>query len=117
MANAAPSTRQGHLSDGPKGYGTGLSGGTSVAQGTHLVHQGYLIRTRADSDTKEARTNDTARRDAVLASGAQIISTDYPSSEPATTGYQVELPGNAVARCNPLIKPTSCVDSGFADDK
>jgi hypothetical protein len=82
-----------------------------------LVRQGYLIRTRADSDTKEARTNDTARRDAVLASGAQIISTDYPSSEPATTGYQVELPGNAVARCNPLIKPTSCADSGFADDK
>ncbi len=82
-----------------------------------LARQGYLIRTRSDSDTKEARANDTARRDAVLASGAQIISTDYPSSEPATTGYQVELSGNAVARCNPLIKPPSCVDSGFTNDK
>ena len=82
-----------------------------------LVRQGYLIRTRADSDTKEARSNDTARRNAVLASGAQIVSTDYPSSEPASTGYQVELPGNAVARCNPLLKPSACVDAGFAGDK
>jgi Phosphoinositide phospholipase C, Ca2+-dependent len=81
-----------------------------------LVQQGYLIRTRADSDTKEARSNDTARRDAVLASGAQIISTDYPTSEPAATGYQVGLPGGAVARCNPLLKPKSCTDAGFSSN-
>jgi hypothetical protein len=79
-----------------------------------LARQGYLIRTRADSDTKEARTNDTARRDAVLASGAQIISTDYPTSEAATTGYQVGLPGGAVARCNPLLKLKACTDAGFS---
>lgn len=82
-----------------------------------LVRQGYLIRTRADADTKEARTNDTARRDAVLASGAQIISTDYPASEQAASGYKVELPGNAVARCNPVLKPKTCVDSGLASDR
>ena len=43
----------------------------------HLVAQGYLVRTRADADTEEARRNDTRRRDAAFASGAQAISTDY----------------------------------------
>jgi hypothetical protein len=36
-----------------------------------------LIRTRADIDTVEVRINDAARREAALASGAQVISTDY----------------------------------------
>ena len=37
----------------------------------HLVAQGYLVRTRADADTEEARRNDTWRRDAAaFASGA-----------------------------------------------
>jgi calcium-dependent phosphoinositide phospholipase C len=82
-----------------------------------LVRQGYLIRARADSDTKEARTNHTARRDEVLASGAQIISTDYPASEQAASGYKVELPGNAVARCNPVLRPKTCVDGELASDR
>lgn len=82
-----------------------------------LVRQGYLIRTRADSDTKEARTNDTARRDAVLASGAQIISTDYPASEQAASGYKVELPGNAVARCNSVLRPKNCGDAELSSDR
>lgn len=79
-----------------------------------LAKQGYLIRTRADSDTKQARANDTSRRDAVLASGAQLISTDYPASEAAASGYQVELPGDAVARCNPVLKPAGCVNAELA---
>jgi hypothetical protein len=79
-----------------------------------LVKQGYLIRTRSDSDTKQARANDTSRRDEVLSSGAQMISTDYPASEPASTGYKVELPGNAIARCNPVLNPPGCVDSALA---
>jgi hypothetical protein len=82
-----------------------------------LVRQGYLIRARADSDTKEARTNNTARRDEVLASGAQIISTDYPASEQAASGYKVELPGNAVARCNPVLRPKMCMDADLASDR
>lgn len=82
-----------------------------------LVRQGYLIRTRSDSDTVQARNNDTTRRDAVLASGAQIISTDYPASEPAASGYKVELPGNAVARCNPVLKPAHCSDAALAGDQ
>lgn len=42
-----------------------------------LVEKGYIIRTRADSDTKEARENDRSSFIAACNSGAQIITTDY----------------------------------------
>ena len=42
-----------------------------------LVEKGYIIRTRADADTKEARSNDYTRFKKAMKSGAQIISTDY----------------------------------------
>ncbi len=73
-----------------------------------IVKQGYLVRTRADEDTRQARTNDTSRRDAVMASGAQILSTDYPSAEPAQSGYSVSFPGKVVARCDPVNGSTGC---------
>jgi len=76
-----------------------------------LVKQGYLVRTRADADTKEGRSGETAKRDAALQSGAQIVSTDYPVFEPSPwTGYKVSLPKDAVARCNPINVPKTCVD-------
>jgi calcium-dependent phosphoinositide phospholipase C len=75
-----------------------------------LVRKGYLVRTRTDADTKQARSNDTSRRDIALASGAQLLSTDYPASEPSQwTTYSVGLPGGAVARCNPVNAPPSCL--------
>jgi len=75
-----------------------------------LVRKGYLIRTRTDADTKQARTNDTSMRDAMIASGAQILSTDYPINEPAKWAghYVVALPGDVVARCNPIDAPAHC---------
>jgi hypothetical protein len=75
-----------------------------------LVQEGYLVRARTDESTHEARMNDTRRRDAMIASGAQILSTDYPASEPARWegNYFVALPGNAVARCNPVNRPEGC---------
>ena len=76
-----------------------------------LVKKGYMVRTRTDEGTKQARTNDTTRRDLALSSGAQMISTDYPASEPSQwTPFVVALPGGLVARCNPVSKPASCVD-------
>ncbi|MFG6686043.1 phosphatidylinositol-specific phospholipase C1-like protein [Mariniflexile sp. HNIBRBA6329] len=42
-----------------------------------LVNKGYMVRTRADSGTKEARSNDYTPFEKAKASGAQIISTDY----------------------------------------
>jgi hypothetical protein len=86
----------------------------SPAEINALVQQGYLVRTRTDADTVQAQTNDTRRRDAVMASGAQILSTDYPSAEQAASGYVVEFPGNLIARCNPVLQPKGCVDSGLA---
>ncbi len=47
-----------------------------------LIRQGYLIRARTDSDTRQARTNDTTTRDAMIKSGAQMLSTDYPAASP-----------------------------------
>ena len=77
-----------------------------------LVRQGYLVRTRADEPTAMARANDTRRRDAVLLSGAQMLSTDYPASEPARWSghYRVALPGDVIARCNPVNRPAICRD-------
>jgi hypothetical protein len=77
-----------------------------------LIRQGYLVRTQSDSDTVEARTNDTRRRDRVLSSGAQIVSSDYPQFEPARwSGYFVALPDGLPAGCNPLIGPSGCANS------
>jgi hypothetical protein len=78
-----------------------------------LVRKGYLVRTRTDADTNEARTNSTARRDAMMSSGAQILSTDYPVNEPARWPghYVVALPGDAAARCNPVHASAAC-DAG-----
>jgi hypothetical protein len=77
---------------------------------TSLVRKGYLIRARTDSDTKEARANDTSTRDAMIANGAQLLSTDYPVNEPARWpgNFVVTLPGKAVARCNPVNAPVTC---------
>lgn len=44
---------------------------------TELVAKGYMVRTRADSGTKEARTNDYKRFEKAKASGAHVITTDY----------------------------------------
>jgi hypothetical protein len=76
------------------------------------VAAGYIVRTRADSDTYEARQNLTEKRDAALASGAQYVSTDYPVSDPDFgTDYRVEIPDGAPARCNPVNAPPGCDSS------
>jgi hypothetical protein len=67
-----------------------------------LVKAGFLVRTRADADTVEGRTNDPNRRERALASGAQFISTDFPEPRPGFSVYQVRLPENRVARSNPI---------------
>lgn len=80
-----------------------------------LVRQGYLVRARADENTAAARTNDTARRDELLNSGAQMISTDYPLSEPSKwTGYSVGFVNGLPARCNIINAPAGCRDDLLA---
>jgi hypothetical protein len=79
-----------------------------------VVAAGYIVRTRADADTVEARTGDTAPREAALASGAQFVSTDYPVPNPAFgTGYFVQIPGGMPGRCNPVTGPAGCRVEGL----
>lgn len=70
-----------------------------------LVRKGYIIRTRADSDTQEARNNDTSSFEAAKASGAQIITTDYyRKSTHFKSDYQVYFNGdNKYFRLNPVF--------------
>lgn len=82
-----------------------------------LVRQGHLVRTRADVPTEDARTGDTTRRDAALASGAQFVSTDYPVPDPDfASGYVVTLPDADPARCNPVNAPPDCSSEAIAEE-
>jgi hypothetical protein len=74
-----------------------------------LVAQGFIVRTRADADTVEARSGDTTRQEAAFASGAQYVSTDYVfPDDHFGTGYVADLPGSGAARCNPVNAPKRC---------
>ena len=72
-----------------------------------LIRQGYLVRTMTDGGIAAIRSGNTQRRDAALASGAQILSTDYPFDWKLAT-YQVAFPGGVNVRCNPVNAPSSC---------
>jgi predicted amidohydrolase YtcJ len=78
-------------------------GGFEEIQG--LVRSGFMVRTRADADTREARSGASERRDRALASGAQAISTDYPVADLWKSAYEVRFPGVHVARGNPVSGP------------
>ncbi len=66
------------------------------------VREGIFVRTRADAGLK-VRDN---RRDDALASGAQIISSDFPPGEAhAENDYVVEFKNAAPARVNPVNGP------------
>lgn len=67
-----------------------------------LVKAGFMVRTRADSGTREARANDTTRRDRALKSGAHFISTDFPEPRAAFSDYQVRFSDGKPFRLNPL---------------
>lgn len=90
--------------------------GANTAKIQGLVAAGYVVRTRADGDTLEARADDTGPRDAALASGAQWVSTDFPGAGSASylnSSYSVTLPSGTTARCNPVNAPPGCVDAAL----
>jgi predicted esterase len=57
-----------------------------------LVRSGFLVRTRSDVGTVQSRNNDPSQRDKAIASGAQLISTDYPEPDPRFSDYHLTLP-------------------------
>ena len=69
-----------------------------------LVKQSYIVRTRADADTKQARKNDYSQFKAACQSGAQIITTDYyRKSTHFASGYEIHFPKGGYSRKNPLF--------------
>jgi Phosphoinositide phospholipase C, Ca2+-dependent len=76
-----------------------------------LVRSGYVVRTRSDEPLGTVLSGDETRRAAALASGAQLVSTDFPEvgmSARYDRDYVVALPGGGPARCNPVIRPPGC---------
>jgi hypothetical protein len=73
------------------------------------LRSGFIVSTRADEDTREARENNTARRDAAFASGAQIIQTNFAAADPAIGGYRVSLADNPAALCGARLGSEHCV--------
>lgn len=68
-----------------------------------LVAKGYIVRTRADANTTEARANNYDRFEAAKRSGAQIISTDYFHPDPAINAtFRIVFDGGSFVRRNPL---------------
>ena len=67
-----------------------------------MVSKGYMVRTRADADTREARVNDRSSFIAACASGAQIITTDYYyRSRFFVSDYKVSFDGGTYMRRMP----------------
>lgn len=80
-----------------------------------LVKKGYLVRTMTDGGVEAVRANDTARRDAAMASGAQLLSTDYPFTyRHPKSGYSVGF-GKGIARCNPVSAKPGCSETVLAE--
>lgn len=72
---------------------------------SELVKKGYLIRTRADANTVEARANDYSHFEKACTSGAQMITTDY--YQPSTffnSPYHVVFADSTYVRVNPLFE-------------
>ncbi len=69
----------------------------------NLVSKGYMVRTRADANTFEARNNDYSRWKKANESGAQVITTDYYT--PSTffpSDYSVRFEFDSVYILNPV---------------
>jgi Phosphoinositide phospholipase C, Ca2+-dependent len=72
------------------------------------VEEGFIVRTRADADTIEARDGKTERRETALRSGAQYVSTDYMQPDPRFGKYSVKLPDGVTTVCNPVRAKRRC---------
>ncbi len=85
--------------------------GANLEQIRSLVRAGYLVRTRSDIPLATVTSRDRRQLRAALASGAQLVSTDFPEvgmSARYDSDYVVALPEGGPARCNPVIRPRGC---------
>ena len=73
------------------------------------VQAGFMVITRADAQTREARENSMLRRDAAFASGAQVVQPNFAAADPAIGPYRVSLADNPGAMCGATLAPERCV--------
>jgi hypothetical protein len=76
------------------------------------VQAGLMVHTRADSETTEARTDNTLRRDRAFASGAQIVSTNFIYADKRIGSYEARLSNSHRADCDVQITPQRCAGLG-----
>lgn len=90
--------------------------GDNAAVITDLVRRGYFVRTRSDEPLRTVKEEEFSRVEIALASGAQMITTDFPTVGMAArwdSDFVAELPGGVPVRCNPVIGPKGCPDSSL----
>jgi hypothetical protein len=78
-----------------------------------LVEAGYLVRTRSDIPLEQVTSGDTTMLDAAINSGAQLVSTDFPSVGMAArydSDYVARFGDGSLLRCNPINAPSACQD-------
>ncbi|MDH2430038.1 phosphatidylinositol-specific phospholipase C1-like protein [Sphaerisporangium sp. TRM90804] len=87
--------------------------GENAAAIRDLVQRGYIVRTRSDEPLKTVINEEFSRVEISLSSGAQLVSTDFPTVGMAArydSDFVAELPGGRAVRCNPVSAPRSCHD-------
>jgi hypothetical protein len=67
----------------------------------------YMVRTRTDAGSLEARAHDYTRYQAAMKSNAQIISTDYYEKDPEISDFQIGLVEAGKINSVPFILKTS----------
>ncbi|MDP3279014.1 MAG: Ca2+-dependent phosphoinositide-specific phospholipase C [Deltaproteobacteria bacterium] len=81
---------------------------------TRALAAGMIVRTRADSDPAMARSNGAPRLARALASGAQLVSTDFPAMTMGTD-YVANIPEGTPSRCSPVTAPAMCTPGMIED--
>ena len=77
-----------------------------------LVQQGFMVRTRADDAPSSPSA---AQRDVALASGGQVVHTDFPRGEfQGQGGYGVAFDTRVQVRCNPVV-PGTCQPAALVE--
>ena len=73
-----------------------------------IVKKGYLVRTYPDGNATTGAAAAQQELDVALASGAQMISSDFPVKLPRFPDFEVVIPGGLPSRCSPVGAPASC---------
>ena len=77
------------------------------------VKAGFMVLTRADDETLEARANDTRRRDAAFASGAQVIESDFVAPDGKIGPYHVAIQDPRHVRCDAVNADCAAWDAAL----